>query len=66
MIVLRKGLLAMRRRQIYAAQSAATNAQVPPPVEVRAPEPVRKIGECPKCHKIIGRGLHFHMKACNA
>lgn len=25
--------------------------------------PVLK-GVCPKCQKLIGRGLHFHVKAC--
>lgn len=28
------------------------------------PVPVAK-GECPKCGKYIGRGVHFHLKACN-
>lgn len=62
----------MRRRQIFAMQSAALNAP-----EIRhdektyeahesheAPEEALKIKPCPKCGKIIARGWFAHHKFC--
>ena len=53
----------MRRRQKYAAINRLDTPRVVEPLSV-APAELPK-GACPKCHKIIGRGLYFHVKACN-
>lgn len=50
----------MRRRQSYAEKPPEA-----PPVNVIPAPPNLERGMCPKCRKIIGRGLHFHVKACN-
>jgi hypothetical protein len=41
----------------------AAGYDLPPEHEQAKPAPVTK-GHCPHCGKKIGRGLHFHMKAC--
>ena len=35
-----------------------------PPTPKPEKIPVKK-GHCPKCGKYIGRGVHFHAKACH-
>tara|TARA_R110000868_G_C10839331_1_gene759938 strand:+ start:1159 stop:1341 length:183 start_codon:yes stop_codon:yes gene_type:complete len=58
----------MRRRQIFAMQSAATNVPESIHEEAKetseAPEEVLKIKPCPKCGKIIARGWFAHHKFC--
>ena len=50
-----------RRRQIFGQQTLAEK----PMDEVRpSNKPVQK-GCCPKCGKHIGRGVAFHVKACD-
>jgi len=42
--------------QIKVGEWTATRAE---------PEPSSKgPGTCPKCHQYIGRGMHFHIRAC--
>lgn len=48
----------MRRRQKYAELQKPDDRET---TQVLS-EPIK--GQCPKCLKIIGRGLHFHEKAC--
>lgn len=52
----------MRRRQIYAQEKH--NAMVQAFAEAFGLVAVPK-GTCPKCKKHIGRGIGFHIKACN-
>ncbi len=64
----------MRRRQIYAAQTAAREAsgaqtaaaavEIPPIPAATAHEPVRRPGHCAKCGQHIGRGLPLHERRC--
>lgn len=53
----------MRRRQMYA-QRSPDNAMVQAFAEAFGLVAVPK-GACPKCKKHIGRGIQFHIKACN-
>lgn len=57
----------MRRRQIFAMQSNVTN-EVRHDEEVKeaseAAEEVLKVKACPKCGKMIARGMFMHAKHC--
>lgn len=69
----------MRRRQIYAEQASALIASPALEAELKAPVIIASLGlspfgeeneeprgkSCPKCGKTLGRGGHFHIKACN-
>jgi hypothetical protein len=44
----------MRRRDAYRIGKEPS----------KEPEKVVKPGECPKCGRVIGRGIAFHIKAC--
>jgi ssDNA-binding Zn-finger/Zn-ribbon topoisomerase 1 len=60
----------MRRRQIFAAQSAALNNPEPEFIHEeakethQATEEVLKVKACPKCGKMIARGMFMHSKYC--
>ena len=64
----------MRRRQIFAAQSVALNNPVTHfekeshrekvQETSEAAEEVLNVKACPKCGKIMARGLTMHMKYC--
>ena len=57
----------MRRRQIFAMQSNATNEREEHEIEEKtseAPEEVLKAKACAKCGKILARGLYMHEKHC--
>lgn len=47
----------------YETDWTMISFETPKKAEVEQSAPVLK-GVCPKCQKIIGRGLHFHIKAC--
>lgn len=53
-----------RRRQAFALQSVRLR-DAPPPTQEERPvaQPLAR-GQCPKCLKQIGRGLHFHTRTC--
>lgn len=50
-----------RRRAIYALKSKPA----PEPVFLRPEIQEAVKGQCPKCLKHIGRGVHFHVNKCN-
>ena len=64
----------MRRRQIYALQKQnLTKHYIGGPIVVAEPDteplppppvPERR-GWCPKCKTYIGRGVFYHVRACN-
>ncbi len=57
----------MRRRlqEIMRQQDQDTYTGLPP---MKMLEPIKSVpkGYCSKCGKHIGRGVHFHEKACKA
>ena len=58
----------MRRRQKYAesrSDVALPVIQAALAALESAPLPASIRGQCPKCHKTIGRGIAGHVKACN-
>lgn len=62
----------MRRRDFFRRndelrlqQAKAAPEIAPTPAQADAPKTARKIGECSKCGRIIGRGLYFHEKSCH-
>lgn len=40
-------------------------AETPAQRKARLAAPVVPKGTCPKCGEHIGKGIHFHVKACN-
>lgn len=60
----------MRRRQVYAAQTAAREAALSSlgGVIAEAPAPQPAENACPKCGRVFkdGRGKLAHVKACKA
>ena len=57
----------MRRRQIFAMQSNVTNERIQDEKvqeASEAAEEVLKVKACPKCGKMIARGMFMHSKHC--
>ena len=52
----------MRRRDYFRINIQTQDGVVP--VETPKGIELRKPGQCFKCGKMVGRGLHFHTKAC--
>jgi len=55
----------MRRRNMHHEENSKP-APVTAISEAFQKAEEKKRGQCPKCGKIIGRGVHFHAKACKA
>jgi len=52
----------MRRRNMHKTNDGAENVTVMS--EAFKEAEAKKRGVCPKCERHIGRGVHFHVRAC--